>query len=377
MFTEIDSRVKALKGKEVIDLGVGDTTLPMPKSIAKAYSKAALGMCKKRGFKGYGPECGYGFFIDAVKNRFSLLGVNLSEEEIFINDGAKTDMFTLLTLFKDASILIQDPIYPAYKDANTIFANTISYISANKSNSFLPMPCDIDKDLYNKSSLIYICSPSNPTGAVYSKEMLKNWIDYAEKSGSLIVFDSAYEGFVRGDNIKSIFQIKGAESVAIEICSLSKSASFTGVRCGYTVISKNLRVGENSVNKLFKRLKCTSTNGVSYVTQVAGMVALTKKGQAACRKNTDYYLRNANLFKDFFDKRGVFAVGGKNSPYVFFECPKGFTSKSFFDTLLCNDAIVLVPGSGFGSLGEGFMRIAGFSTFEKSKEAVKRLEKYY
>ncbi len=377
MFTEIDRRVKAITDKDVIDLGVGDATLPMPKAIAKAYSKAALGMCKKRDFKGYGPECGYDFFINAVKNRFSLLGVNLSEEEIFINDGAKTDMFTLLTLFDNATVLIQDPIYPAYKDANTIFANRISYISANKSNNFLPMPSDIDKDFYNKSLLIYICSPSNPTGTVYSKEMLKTWIDYAEKSGSLIVFDSAYEGFVRGNNVKSIFQIEGAEKVAIEICSLSKSASFTGVRCGFTVISKNLTIGKHSLNKLFKRLKCTSTNGVSYVTQVAGTVALTKNGQKACMKNTDYYLKNANLVKEFFDKRGVFAVGGENSPYVFFECPKGFTSKSFFDTLLDNEALVLVPGSGFGSLGEGFMRIAGFSSFKKTEEALKRLEKYY
>lgn len=324
----------------------------------------------KSTFKGYPPTSGYGFFKNAVKERFFGFGVNLLEEEIFISDGAKTDLYAVLSLFSKSTALIHNPAYPAYEDANLIYGNDVKFIKSCKKNGFLPMPEEL-KNLYGKSFLIYICSPDNPTGAVYDKRGLKKWVDYALNTGSVIIFDSAYADYIRGDYPRSIFEIAGAESCAIEISSLSKTANFTGVRCGFTIIKNQLVLGEERTNRVFERIKSATYNGVPYVSQIAGASAI--ENYQECLKNTDYYLNNASLFKDFFNKKGVFAVGGENSPYVFFECPGGLRSFKFFDVLL-EAGVIATPGVGFGSGGEGFMRISGFNSRKNLLKAIERMD---
>lgn len=377
LFFEIDKRAKASKRKDLINLGVGDATLPLTKNVLKSYVKSAKDMGGKKTFKGYSPDLGYDFFKSAIKNKFEKLGVSLSLDEIFINDGAKSDIFNVLTLFKGVTSLIHDPVYPAYLDTNMIFGNRLRFIDSNLFNGFLPLPNEIPEDIRGKSLLIYICSPDNPTGAVYDKKGLKEWVDYSKKTESMIIFDSAYEGFVRGDYPKSIFQIEGAEDIAVEISSLSKSANFTGVRCGFTIVKKQLNVGSTNFNKRFARLKSSSANGVSFVAQSAGATALSKKGAEESLITTDYYLRNANILKEFFNKKSIYAVGGENSPYVFFKCPKNYKSFDFFELLLNKTGVVTTPGIGFGKNGEGFMRLSGFSTYENTLEAVKRLDNVF
>ncbi len=371
LFAEIEKRVKKSGIKDIINLGIGDATRPIPKKINKSYVKAAKLMGGKNTFKGYPPTSGYGFFKSGVKDRFLRYGVKLSDEEIFISDGAKTDLYAVLSLFSKSTALIHNPAYPAYEEANLIFGNEVKFIASCKKNGFLPTPNELN-NLYGKSYLIYICSPDNPTGAVYDKEALKKWVDYALKTGSVIIFDSAYADYVRGDYPKSIFEIDGAEACAIEISSLSKTANFTGVRCGFTIIRNQLKLGGERANKVFERIKSATFNGVPYVSQVAGQSALENFSE--CLENTDYYLNNARLFKDFFNKKGVFAVGGENSPYVFFECPGGLKSFEFFDILLSKAGIVATPGVGFGGGGEGFIRISGFNSRKLIIEAIKRMD---
>lgn len=358
-------------------LGVGDSSLPIPKHIEKAYVKAAKNMGIANTFKGYSPDTGYDFFKKAVQKRYKELGVDLKEEEIFINDGAKNDLYVLPSLFKNVNVLIQNPIYPAYRDVTTIYGNKVFYIEANPKNDFLPLPCQINDCDKGKSFIIYICSPSNPTGVVYDKIGLTEWVAYAKQSGSIIVFDSAYAEYVRGDYPKTIFQIDGAKDVAIEIHSLSKSANFTGVRCGFTVIKNQLELSGVKVSKLFSRLKSASGNGVSYVAQAAGAAALSEKGRSECKKNTDYYLKNAKILKDFFVQKGIFAVGGENSPYVFFKCPDGVKSFDFCNSLLNEAGISATPGVGFGEMGEGYVRLSGFSSLNNTLKAVERLDKFF
>lgn len=377
LFTELDAIVKQNACDELINLGVGDATIALGKTVLKEYLIAVKELGFKTTFRGYGPECGYDFFKEAVAEKYKTRSVILSLDEVFINDGAITDLFTVTTLFKNATALIPNPTYPAYREINTVFGNEIRYINGNISNGFLPMPSDLPINDYGKSFLIYLCSPSNPTGVVYDKTALKSWVDYAIESRSVIIFDTAYESFIRGDYPHSIFEIEGAEKVAIEISSLSKSAGFTGVRCGYSIVKKDFLLDGVSVNKIFKRLKCTSTNGVSYATQVAGTAALSKSGLTESKNATDYYLKNAKGIKDFFIRNNVYAVGGENSPYVFFKCPDGLTSKAFFDVLIKKSKLVVTPGSGFGSQGEGFMRATGFSTRKNTYEAIKRLKRFY
>lgn len=356
---------------------MGDCSLPIPKYIEKAYVKAAKSMGKASTFKGYSPDTGYDFFKTAVQKRYKELGVDLEIEEIFINDGAKNDLYILPSLFHNADVLIQNPIYPAYRDVTTLYGNEVFFVEGSRENDFLPLPNHIDNCVKGKSLIIYICSPSNPTGAVYDKDELNEWVVYAKQSGSVIVFDSAYAEYVRGNYPKTVFQIDGAEDVAIEIHSLSKSANFTGVRCGFTIIKKQLEVNGVKIAKLFSRLKSASGNGVSYVAQVAGAVALSKKGLSECKKNTDYYLKNAKILKDFFVKKGVFAVGGENSPYVFFKCPDGVKSFDFCNILLNETGISATPGAGFGEKAEGYVRLSGFSSLKNTLKAVERLDKFF
>lgn len=348
--------------------------MPLTKTVLSAYVSAALEMGHKKTFRGYPPETGYDFFKRAVQKDFLDLGVNLSLNEIFVNDGAKSDIFNILSLFDDVTALVHDPEYPAYLDTNVIFGNRVSFIKSNPSNGFLPTPLYIKDGVYGKSALIYICSPDNPSGAVYGWEGLKNWVTYAKNTDSLIIFDSAYADYISDDYPKSIFQIEGADTVAVEIRSLSKSANFTGVRCGFTVVKNDLRIGGVNFNERFKRLKSSASNGVCYASQRAGEAALSEQGKAEKAETVNYYLRNARTIKEFFDQKSVYAVGGENSPYVFFKCPKGVKSFDYFDFLLNELGVVTVPGVGFGSGGEGYIRLSGFSSYENTVAALSRFD---
>lgn len=371
LFTEIEERVKKCGKKDIINLGIGDAVRPVPKKINRSYVNSAKQMGAKSTFKGYPPISGYQFIKEGVKKRYKRFGVSLSDEEIFISDGAKTDLYALLSLFSTSTALIHNPSYPAYVDANLIYGNRIEFIKSCRQNCFLPKPCDL-KENYGNGYLIYICSPDNPTGVVYDKNALKLWVDYALNTGSVIIFDSAYADYIRGDYPKSIFELKGAESCAVEVASLSKTANFTGVRCGFTVIKNQFTTDLDKLNNLFKRLKSATFNGVPFVSQKAGESALINVGE--CLKNTDYYLENAKMMRAFFNDKGIFAVGGENSPYLFFECPCRLKSFDFFDILLNKAGIVATPGVGFGSGGEGFMRISGFNFRKQITEAINRMD---
>lgn len=377
LFNQVEKAVKECGYIDVINMGVGDTTRPIPKFIEKAYVKAVRSMGNRLLFKGYSPDTGYDFFKAAVQQRYKSLGVNLNSDEIFINDGAKNDLFILPSLFKNTNALIHNPVYPAYRDVTTVYGNTPFFIASTKENGFLPLPSDLDKSLKFKSFIIYICSPDNPTGTVYDRDGLKEWVNFAKQSGSVIIFDSAYADYIRGDYPKTIFQVDGAEDVAIEVHSLSKSVNFTGVRCGFTVIKNQLVFNGQRINKLFSRLKSASGNGVCYVAQVAGAAALSKKGQKECLKNTDYYLKNAKILKNFFVGKQIFTVGGENSPYVFFKCPEKINSFDFCRTLLNEVGVAATPGAGFGENGEGYVRLTGFSTLKNTLKAVERLNEFF
>ena len=291
--------------------------------------------------------------------------------DIFISDGAKSDMGNLLDIFGKNNILIPDPVYPVYLDTNIMHNNNVIFIDGNKDNNFLPLPND---SLYGKSYIIYICSPNNPTGASYNKEQLKEWVSFAKKTESLIIYDAAYEAFIDNDVPHSIYEIDGASSIAIEVASFSKFAGFTGIRCGYTIVPSSININGVLLNKLWKRRQSTKFNGVSYITQVAASVALTTEGIKECQKNLCYYKENARLLKEFFKKKGIWFSGGDNSPYIWLECPFGMSSWEFFQFLLEKCNVIGTPGVGFGKNGEGFFRITSFGTKEDTLEAIRRMD---
>ncbi len=373
-FCEIERRVLKSKRTDIINLGIGDATRPLFSNVTEKLRECADLMSSEKTFKGYPPVNGYDFFKGAVIKKYLKLGVNIGFDDIFVSDGAKTDIFSLLHLFGKINAIIFNPCYPAYLDANLAFGNDVEFVFRDKKNSFLPMPEEIPVKSKNRPSLIYICSPDNPTGAVYDYEGLSAWVNYANKVGSIIIFDGAYSEYIRGNYPKSIFQIKDADNCAIEISSLSKCANFTGVRVGWTIIGKNLKADGVKLNKVFSRLKASMTNGVSFIGQYMGAEALSEEGLKNCRQNTDYYLDNAKKFKNYFKKRGIYAVGGDNSPYLFFECENGIKSFDYFDFLLNTVGIVASPGAGFNDGGEGFMRLSGFSSHATAKKAIERLQ---
>ena len=295
-------------------------------------------------------------------------------DEIFVSDGAKSDVGNVLDLFdKDNTVLIPNPVYPVYFDTNVMNGRKIIFAEGNKENNFLPMPSD-----EVKADIIYLCSPNNPTGAVYTKEQLEAWVKYALKNGSIILFDSAYEAFIQDEKLpRSIFSIESADKCAIEFCSLSKTAGFTGVRCGYTVVPEALEFDGMSIRKMWLRRQTTKFNGVSYPVQRAAQAVFSKEGIEQCRKNIAYYMENAKIITATMDKLNISYVGGENSPYVWLKCPGGMTSWEFFDKLLSEAAVVGTPGSGFGTAGEGYFRLTAFSSKEAAKEAMERLEKIF
>ena len=356
--------------KKVIRLGIGDVTLPLCKVVIEAMHKAVDEMAKKETFRGYGPEQGYDFLREKVQNYYKKRNVELELDEIFISDGAKSDLGNILDIFsKDNVILVPDPVYPVYVDTNIMAGRKVIFANANEENGFLPLP-----DNNQKADIIYICSPNNPTGAVYNREQLKKWVDYAIKNNAIILFDAAYECFISDESLpRSIFEIEGAKNCAIEFCSLSKTAGFTGTRCGYTIVPKLL----GKLNKFWLRRQTTKFNGVPYIIQRGAEAVFTEKGLDEIKENINYYKENAKIISETLDRCNIWHVGGKHSPYIWLKCPNNMKSWEFFDLLLEKIQVVGTPGSGFGKNGEGFFRLTSFGSKENTIEAMKRFEEAF
>lgn len=356
--------------KKVIKLGIGDVTLPLCKAVTEALHKAVDEMGVQATFRGYGPEQGYDFLRKAVQKYYAKRNVELELDEIFISDGAKSDLGNILDLFsKDNTVLVPDPVYPVYVDTNVMAGRKVVYVDANGENEFLPLS---DKNV--QADIIYICSPNNPTGAAYNKEQLQTWVDYAKSMNAIILFDAAYECFVSDKNLpRSIFEIDGAKDCAIEFCSLSKTAGFTGTRCGYTVVPKALGV----LNKMWVRRQTTKFNGVPYIVQRGAEAVFSEEGQKEIRENINYYKENAKVISDTLKSCGIWHVGGKHSPYIWLKCPNDMDSWTFFDYLLENAQVVGTPGAGFGKNGDGYFRLTSFGSKENTAEAMKRFKKLF
>ena len=355
--------------KKIIRLGIGDVTLPLAPVVVEAIKKASDEMGVQATFKGYGPEQGYAFLREAIQKYYETKHVKLKADEIFISDGAKSDLGNILDIFAlDNTVLVPDPVYPVYVDTNIMAGRKIIFADANESNGFLPLP---DENV--KCDIIYICSPNNPTGAVYTKDGLTKWVNYALKNDAVILFDAAYECFIKSNELpSSIYEIEGAKKCAIEFCSFSKTAGFTGTRCGYTVVPKELVKQGTQLNKFWLRRQTTKFNGVPYIVQRAAEAIFTSEGQKQIKENISYYSENAKIISDTMDKLGIWYTGGKHSPYIWLKCPNNMSSWDFFDYLLNTLAVVGTPGSGFGRNGEGFFRLTSFGDRDKTIEAMKR-----
>lgn len=378
LFSDIAHRVsefqKANPGVDVIRMGIGDVTRPLGEKIVNEMVAGAKEQGNAESFHGYGPEQGYEFLREAVRGYYRSYGVELHPDEVFISDGAKSDVGNILDLFdRENTVLIPDPVYPVYRDTNYMDGRRIVYLDANKENGFLPMPVP-----GQQADLIYLCSPNNPTGAVYSREQLTKWVEYALEQDAVILFDAAYESFICDKNLpRSIFEIEGARRCAIEFCSLSKTAGFTGTRCGYTVVPDDLVRNGLSLREMWLRRQTTKFNGVSYPVQKAAAAVFTPEGQAQCHENLAVYRENARIMSQALQEMGIWFVGGSNSPYLWLECPNGMSSWEFFDDLLHRAHVVGTPGSGFGKNGEGFFRLTAFGTVENTREAMARMRKLY
>lgn len=393
LFSDIARKISKYReenpDKQLIRLGIGDVTRPLPEACIEAMHKATDELSQKATFKGYGPEQGYDFLISAIiKNDFEPRGIHLNYSEIFINDGAKSDTGNIGDIFTvDNHIAVTDPIYPVYIDSNVMAGRTgslnadgkwsnVVYMECNEENNFIPQLPD------KKVDIIYLCYPNNPTGTTLTKEELKKWVDYALENDSLIFFDAAYEAFIREDNVPhSIYEIEGAKKCAIEFRSFSKTAGFTGVRCGYTVIPDDVTAlssnGERiQLNKLWLRRQCTKFNGTSYITQRAAEAIYSEEGKKQVKTNIDYYLGNAQIMREGLIKAGLRVYGGINSPYLWLKTPEGTDSWTFFDKLLHEANVVGTPGVGFGPSGEGFLRLTAFGEREDCIEAMRRIELY-
>ncbi len=377
LFSEIARRIREWQAAhpelcdQLIRMGIGDVTRPLPKTVVSAMVAASEEMGQAETFRGYGPEQGYDFLKEPIQKYYQKFGVELALDEIFISDGAKSDLGNILDLFdKDNAVLVTDPVYPVYVDTNMMDGRRIVYAMSSEENGFLPMP---DKEL--EADIIYLCSPNNPTGAVYDRAQLTEWVAYAKSRNAVIFFDAAYECFVTGDLPHSIYEIPGAREVAIEFCSFSKKAGFTGTRCGYTVVPKDLKRDNASLNHMWLRRQTTKFNGVSYITQRGAAAVFSEEGAKEIEENIEYYRENARIITETMDRLGIYYTGGKNSPYIWLKCPGGMDSWSFFDKLLREVYVVGTPGEGFGESGEGFFRLTAFSTHENTEEAMKRFEK--
>ena len=353
LFPEIGRRVNAFAeshpeaAKRLIRCGIGDVTEPLPMAAIEAMHEAVDDLSTHERFHGYGPEQGYFWLREAIaKKAYQVHGVHVEVDEIYVSDGAKCDTGNILDIFGPGNrIAVPDPVYPVYVDTNVMAGRRIVYAAATRENGFLPMPqADVQADL------IYLCSPNNPTGAAYSRDQLQAWVDYANERGAVLLFDAAYESFITdGDVPHSIYEVNGAETCAIEFCSFSKTAGFTGTRCSYTVVPQALVRGSLHLNAMWLRRQTTKYNGVPYIVQRAAAAVFTEEGQKATRAAIDYYRANAAVIAAALDEAGIWYCGGKNSPYIWMQCPGGMKSWDFFDHLLEHAGVVGTPGAGFGA----------------------------
>jgi len=356
---------------DIIKMGIGDVTLPLPECAVKAMGEAVSEMGKKETFHGYPESFGEDFLLSAIKSHYEKIGVKVDTDEIVATSGAKEDVANILDIFSDdVTVLIPDPVYPVYLDTNIMAGHKVIFSEANGENGFLPMP-----DGSKKADIIYLCSPNNPTGAAYDYDSLKKWVDFALATGAVIFYDAAYEMFITDDSPRSIFLIPGAERCAIEFCSFSKTAGFTGVRCGYTVIKKELTSDGVRLLDLWKRRQSTKFNGVSYIVSRGAAAVFSDEGEKEIRENITYYRENTKMMTEAFSSLGFTYYGGKNSPYVWLSCPFGMKSWEFFDFLLEKCNVIATPGEGFGSCGDGYIRLSGFGTHEKTREAMERIKR--
>lgn len=376
LFSTIARKVSAYQAAhqeaDIVRLGIGDVTRPLCPAVVEAMTQAVREMGEAATFRGYGPEQGYDFLRDAVKEEYAGRGVALERDEIFISDGAKSDVGNILDLFdRDNAVLVPDPVYPVYVDTNLMAGRTILYLDAGEENGFLPMP-----DPSVRADLIYLCSPNNPTGAVYTREQLQQWVDYARECGGIILFDAAYEAFVADAALpRSILEIPGARECAVEFCSLSKTAGFTGTRCGWTVVPLSLETEGMSLNHMWLRRQTTKFNGVPYIVQRGAAAVFTPEGRRQTAEGIAYYRENARLIADALTGLGIWYTGGVNSPYVWLACPDGMDSWTFFDRLLEKAQVVGTPGAGFGRNGEGYFRLTAFGDRDRTRQAVERLRR--
>ncbi|MBE6023926.1 MAG: LL-diaminopimelate aminotransferase [Cellulosilyticum sp.] len=364
--------------KKLIRMGIGDVTRPLVPAVIEAMHKAVNEMGEAATFRGYGPEQGYDFLHEAVQAYYAKMSVSLEKNEIFISDGAKSDVGNITDIFGNENIvMIPDPVYPVYVDTNIMSGREIVYLDSNESNGFAPLPPtteDVSPDL------IYLCSPNNPTGAAYNREQLTAWVNYAKENNAIILYDAAYECFISDPSLpRSIFEIEGAKECAIEFCSLSKTAGFTGTRCGYTIVPQALKGfnadgDEVAINKLWLRRQTTKFNGVPYIIQCAAAAVFTEEGQKQIKENIAYYAENARIIASTMEECGITYFGGQNSPYIWLKCPDNMKSWDFFDKLLNDIAVVGTPGAGFGNNGEGYFRLTAFSNHENTQEAMDRFK---
>ena len=374
LFYNIAQKTKAYLAanpdKKLYRMGIGDVSLPLCDAVIKALHDAVNDQAVKESFHGYMPECGDPSLRETIAKYYARRGVELSPEEAFVSSGASDELGDILDLFsRESTALIMEPAYPAYVDANVMAGRKIVHLPSGEEDGFTPLPTEgLEADL------IYLCSPNNPTGAVFTADKLKKWVDYANNRGAVIIFDAAYEAFIEEDLPHSIFEIEGARTCAIEICSLSKTAGFTGTRLGYTVIPKELERGGQNVNAMWVRNRTTKTNGVSYILQKGGAAVFTEEGQKQIHDNIRIYKNNARVLTEVLDELGIRYFGGKNAPYIWMKCPNGMGSWEFFDLLLNEIQVVGTPGEGFGACGEGYFRFSTFGSPEDTVEAAGRIK---
>ena len=374
LFYHIAQKTKAYldehPGMHLYRMGIGDVSQPLCQAVIEALHAAVDDQAAQQTFHGYMPECGAPFLREAIASHYASRGVQLDDEEVFVSSGASDELGDILDLFGHGkTVMIPEPAYPAYVDANVMAGNTIVHLPSGKENGFLPMP-PLDKT----ADVIYLCSPNNPTGAVYSRKQLEQWVDYANETDAVILFDAAYEAFITDEALPhSIFEIDGAKQCAIEICSLSKTAGFTGTRCGYTVVPKTLRRGDMALHAMWVRNRTTKTNGISYILQRGAAAVFTPQGQQQIQTTLEIYRQNARMLMQALDDVGLWYTGGKNAPYLWVECPKGTDSWAFFDRLLHEIQVVGTPGAGFGACGEGFLRFSTFGDPDDTAEAARRI----
>ena len=375
LFAEVAKRtneyIKANPDKKVIRLGIGDVTLPLAPVVVEAMKQGADELGHKETFKGYPDYEGYEFLRQAISDYYKGFGVKVDAGEIFVSDGAKSDCGNIGDIFgEDNVVMVTDPVYPVYVDSNIMAGRKIVYADSTAENGFAAMP---PKDV--KADIIYLCSPNNPTGSAYTYDQLKEWVDYANANDAILLYDAAYEAFITDDAPRSIFAVEGARTCAIEFCSLSKTAGFTGTRCGYTVIPKELERDGHNIYKLWYRREATKFNGVSWPVQRGAAAVFSEEGQKQIKENIAYYQENARIISSAMDELGIYYTGGKNSPYIWLKCPNNMGSWEFFDYLLENANVVGTPGEGFGKNGAGYFRLTSFGDRENTIEAVNRIKK--